>query len=300
MRAFAVCLLVLGACASEPKVSFPGAAWADSDRDLNEVQLAGAPLNAQAFVAEAAFLFPAESRELVRCLKRAAFAKRVAERLGLMLPPDFLAAKLAENIEVMRLGLGETSLNDWSAARYGQSWASVQAAMKARLHDQWLYQMVVRADAWLSGRVRLHILVSRDEAKAQKWASDLSYGANPRLLAGESLVVGQMPDASFSPMARYLPNPLGEWLDAAHVHEVLGPFRFQGDSAWHVVRLSEVFEPHVDLPPRSVLLDGLSSEPISPLEARAWFEEMSRRYNAHGNLPGISALSSPFVPNRPN
>ncbi len=300
MRSLALFALALLSCAGEAMRSTQPVVWVDAPSALHSIQIEHAPLDARAFAAEAAFSFPRQSRELVRSIQRAEFARLEAKRLDLLLPSTILESRLAGNIAAIEDGLGAVSKEDWARSIYEQPWPSVRAAMKERLHNQLLYQMVLRANAWLSGRVRLHVWVTRDEAQAKAWATELASGVNPRELAGESLDVGQMPDGSFSPMSRNLPQPLGEWLETANVHDVLGPFHFDGDAAWHVVRVSELFEPQSDLPPRQVLFDELDSQPIGALEARAWFEEMSRRYNARGNLPGISALSSPFVPNRPN
>lgn len=284
------------ACQSNPREE--RARLGDSSRPavISEVSVRGQPLDARALASEAAFLFPEESRALIRSLLRAEFAKLEAQRLGLQIDRDELQRAVAENRQGIEDSLGpDQTPDDWALARYGRRWEEFQAVLSRHLASNQLYQLVLRADALMQGRYRIHMLVGRDQSLAESWARKLRSGADPRILAAESMDRGPQGDCSYPPLPLYLPEPLASGLVEATAGAVIGPFQLEGDQAWRVVRLQERLGPRDSLPPRVWLLENLRKEPISALEARAWFEEMLRRYTAREQLPSIQTPASPFV-----
>jgi hypothetical protein len=249
---------------------------------LGAVVVEGIALDASAFAAEMALLFPEQSAEVVRSLLRAAFARREAERLGLDADPAEVEASLATMAEELGDAL---SREDWARSRYGLSWAEVRAAYATRLRANQLYQLVLRADAVASGRLRVRWFLLADEGDADAVADRLRLGATPGAVAAATL----QPDAPEDLLPSYLPRPWRDALAEAALGDVVGPLRFDGDRIWRVAVLLERLPPGT-VPAREALLDGLRERPISAVEARAWFEEMLRRYTATtGPLP----VSSP-------
>lgn len=293
-----VAALLPAACAGAPANG--GALLPNPGREpgrLPGTEVSGEVLSASALASEAAFHFPDETRALVRGLLRSEFARREALRLGLEADPAVLDESLGQALEGIREQLADDeTLEEWARERYGRSAAQVEDAVRERLRSNQLYQLTLRADARGRVRYRVQMLVSLDEAQARGWARKLEVGADPRKLAPESADPGPHGDATFPPLPEYLPQPLGTALEAAAPGETVGPFQLEGDSAWRVVRLVEKLEPTREVPPVSVLIEELRAEPLSALEARAWFEEMVRRYTAEERLPGIQAPTSAFVP----
>ena len=287
-----------GAACGAAAVEQPAAAvFGSRPGVLPGIAVEGAPLDARALASEAAFLFPDETRALVRGLLRVEFARREAERLGLSVDQAALAQALAEAEAGIRASLPEDGdLEEWSRTRYGRAWSEVRHALEARLSDNQLYQQALRAEAAVAGRVRLHVLVSADSDHATTWARKLRGGADPRALAAESIDPGPRGDSERGPLPVFLPEPLGSALAGAGPGEVVGPFRFEGDRFWHVARLLERIPAERALPPTAQLIASLRERPVDPIEARAWFEEMSRRYTAAERLPAVLAPAAAFVP----
>lgn len=262
---------------------------------LPGVRVGDAALDARALAAEAAFLFPDQARAMIGSLLRSELARREARRLGLEADHGTLARSVEEAVAGIRASLvaGE-SLDDWARERFGRSWDEVRTVLEGHLADNQLYQLAVRAEARRHPRYRVHLLVSRDRQQAEEWARKLRAGADPAVLARESLEPGPKGDGRLPPLPPYLPPPLGEALAEAPVGSVVGPFRFLGDERWRVVRLAERLPPAAPAPV-PVLLAGLEEDPLSPLEGRAWFQEMLRRYNAVQGLPDIQGPAIRFV-----
>ena len=252
-------------------------------------------LDARALASEAAFHFPDETRALLRGLLRSEFARREAARLGLSPDRGELERALGEAVANIEATLGpDGSFEDWARERYGRSGREVEAAIQRRIEDNQLYQLALRTEAALQGGYDLHILSTLDEEQAAAWARQLRAGASPVTLAPLSVDPGPAGDAGFRVSAA-LPAPLGEGLRNAAPGDVVGPFRFAGDQLWRVARLRARIEPRA-APPPGVLLEELRKRPIHALEARAWFEEMLRRYTASERLPEIQAPVDAFVP----
>lgn len=270
-------------------------------------------LSAQAFVAEAAFLYPQESRTLVHALLRAEFARLEAQRLQLEVDPAELELALQGSIEGLKASLPPgQSLDTWAQQRFDRGWIVVEATLRRHLQQNQLFQMCARAHSWTEGRVELQMLTGRDQSQAQTWARQLRTGASAAQMAIQSLDPGPNGDASLPPLPLSLPAPLGEWLQAtastdelaqatsatgSSKDRVFGPFQFAGEQVWRVVYVKRWLAAESDVPPRQVLLEELRRQPVSPLEERGWFEAMLKRYNAAENLPAIQAPAAAFVRN---
>jgi hypothetical protein len=294
----AAALLALGAaaCGVAP-ASADGAAH--STHGLDEVRIGELRLDPRAFVAQTAFVFPDETREVVRSLLRQEFAAREAERLGLA--PDL--ARVERELADFERGVaaefapGE-DLESWSRARYGRRWDETRLVLADQLARNQLYQLCVRAEARMGPRARMHWLLTADEEQARTWARQLAGGLDPRALAAESRVRGSEPDGSFPAAAARLPAPHRDALEGRAAGAVIGPLRFDGDRAWWVGRVAETLPAGAALPPVAELLAELDHAPLSPLEGRAWFEAMLSRYTASEGAPSITAPVAPFVPSR--
>lgn len=289
----AVAAWLAAACAGAPAV--PPA----SEAGLAEIRVGAAGLDPRAFVAQAAFLFPEETREIARSLLRAELAAREAERLGLAADRGRVEAEVAAFEAAVAAEIGEAGDFDaWARERYGRTWAEARLVLAAQVESNQLYQLCARAEARLAGAVRLHWLATADEAQAKAWARQLAAGADPRALAGASLVRGPLPDGSFAPAAPRLPEPHADALSGAVAGTVVGPLRFDGDRIWWVGRVAEVAQPAAGAPPVAELLQELDRAPLSPLEGRAWFEHALSRYTAAAGAPSITAPVPAFVPLR--
>ncbi len=286
---------LLGAAAACSAPASPGGGSARAT--LPEIRLASAQLDARAFAAEAAFLFPEETRELTRSLLRAEFAAREAERLGLAPDEARVDQEIAAFVESLRQDLGgeAADFEAWARQRYGRSWEEVLAVLREHLGRNQLYQLCVRADARQQTRVRMHWLVSGDADEAAAWARQLRSGADPRSLLAGSLVRGREPDGSFAPMAARLPQPHQEALAGAAAGTIVGPLRFDGDRSFWVGRVAEIEAASSAPPPVQELLAELDRRPLELLEGRAWFESMLRRYTANDGAIPIAAPQPAFV-----
>ncbi len=259
----------------------------------------GTLLDARAFAAEAAFVYPEESREVARSLLRNDFAAREAGRLGLSADAARAAAELADFEASLRAELGpQADLEAWARRRYACSWEEVRRVLGEHLERNQLYQLCVRAEARLQTRLRLHWLVTADPAQAEEWARQLRSGLDPRTLLPASALAGTEADGSFTPIPARLPRPFTGALQGQAAGAVVGPFQFEGDRAWWVGRVAEVLQPEAALPPVAILLQDLDQRPLQALEIRTWFEAMADRYTANGVVPAISGPPSAFVPAR--
>lgn len=288
-----LCLIGAAAGCSAPASSGGAAARAT----LPEVRLDAAQLDLRAFAAEAAFLFPEETRELTRSLLRAEFAAREAERLGLAADSARLNQEMTAFEDSLRQDLGGEAADFelWARQRYGRSWEEVRRVLSEHLGRNQLYQLCVRAEASRQTRVRMHWLVTGDAAEAESWARQLRSGVDPRTLLTGSLVRGREPDGSFAPMAARLPQPHQEALAGAAPGTVLGPLRFDGDRSFWVGRVAEVEAALGATPPAQELLAELDRRPLELLEGRTWFESMLRRYTANDGAISIAAPQPAFV-----
>ncbi len=298
-RRVPVLALLALACAGAPD---PGPAPMQLQRSaaaLPGISVGGEPLDARAFAAAAAFLFPEQSRALVRALLRSEFARREALRLGLRVPAAHLEEAVAAAVEGLEGGLpAGQDRETWARERYGRSWREVEVALRRQIEENQLYQLVLRADALLGPRYDCHVLIGREEAQARRWAEQLRAGASPAVLAAASLDPGPEGDGRFPPLPRYLPPPVREAFREASPGTVVGPFQLEGEPVWRVLRVAEILPPVEDLPPVSALLEDLRLHPVTELETRAWFAEMMRRYTAAERLPALVPPDSAFVPAR--
>ncbi|NQU48530.1 MAG: hypothetical protein HQ519_07770 [Planctomycetes bacterium] len=292
----ALCWFVALGCQGAQQWDSPAKGMA-ADSGLPDVRLDGSYLNAQAFVAEAAFLFPAESRSLVHALVRSEFARLEANRLQLELDPKELQAALEQSVAGLEASLpAGQNLDDWALQRFDRSWVVVNETLRRHLAENQLFQLCARAHAMTGPRAELQMLTSRDQQQAQNWARQLKTGASASSLAALSLDPGPQGDASLPPLPMALPAPLGEWLcQQKSAGTVFGPFQFGDEQVWRVVYVRRLLAGLAALPPISILIEDLSKNPVSPLEERAWFDAMAKRYNAVENLPAIQAPAAAFV-----
>lgn len=295
-RTASAVLLGLAACTAPPATDSASGHLERAPASLSGVSVDGAALDARAFAAAAAFLFPEQSRALVRELLRAELAQREAQRLQLGPDAGAVQRSLDAALAGIQKGLppGE-DLEGWARRVYGRSLDEVRAALRSQLQDNQLYQLALRAGAHEQGRVRVAMLVSADAEQAETWARQLRLGADPAGMAAQSLE--RAPDGTpwFPPLPDYLPEPLGPALAGAQPGGVVGPLQLPGDSAWRVLLLRERLAPEA-VPPVAALLAELAAQPVGALEARAWFEEMCRRYTAADPLPALQAPGPAFLP----
>jgi hypothetical protein len=259
------------------------------------VSVAGAGLDLRAYVAGMAFVFPEESAEMARSLARTEMARLEAQRLDIRIPEARVeeAMDLFANSLLAQLGPGVT-LDDWSEARHAFPWARMRPHYRDHLAENLLYQAVLRADAYLAGRVGLYWFLSGEEGEAHSWAVSLRSGRDPKALVAESLLPGSNPDGSFPPMTHELPGAAGQALREAKVGQVVGPMQLPGDRTWRVGLVVVVLPGVSQLPPVEALLAELESQPIDALEARAWFEKMSLRYTATTEISPFSGPTQAF------
>jgi len=266
---------------------------------LEGVSLQDSALAMNSFVAEMQFVFPQQSAEISRSLLRTALAQREAQRLGIQLPRVAVESAITTLEKSVLQSLGaQGDLDAWSYAQHQQSWAAVRPQYARHLADNLLYQTVLRADAMLHGRVKMWWMLGSTSVQASQWARSLVSGRDPASLLSESLMPGPEPDGSYPPLASYLPGAAGIQLATAKAGDVIGPLQLPGDQSWMVGLVIAVLPALEQLPPVSVLLEDLRQHPVGPLEARAWFDEMSRRYTASANFAPISAPLEAFVPIR--
>jgi|FLOH01.1.fsa_nt_gi hypothetical protein len=266
---------------------------------LDGVSMQDSALAMNSFVAEMQFVFPQQSAEISRSLLRTAMAQREAQRLGIQLPKLAVESAITtlETSVLQSLG-AEGDLDSWAYAQHQQSWAAVRPQYARHLADNLLYQTVLRADAIQHGRVKMWWLLSSTSSQATQWARSLASGRDPASLLSESLVSGPEPDGSYPPLAVYLPGAAGVQVATATAGDLIGPLQLPGDQSWMVGLVIAVLPAQEQLPPVSVLLEDLRQHPVGPLEARAWFDEMSRRYTAHAIFSPITAPLEAFVPIR--
>ncbi|MFK5954968.1 MAG: hypothetical protein QM477_00830 [Planctomycetota bacterium] len=297
-RLAVVGLLLLGfSCQAGPTHELPNSRTSRVQRNQSVAGVAvqGAGLNLRAFVAQMAFVFPAESAELTRSLVRTQMARLEAERLELSVPESRIDQAFTQFTQGLVAQLGaNTNPDAWALARHDASWREVQPLYRQNLADNLLYQIVLRADARQSGRVGLYWFVTGDQAQARSWASGLKAGRSPQSMVEESLLAGPSPDGSYPPVSRDLPGMLGEQLQNPSVGQVIGPLQLEGDRSWRVGLVTEVLDPETELPPVAILLEELKNQPIDALEARAWFEKMSRRYTVSTSLSPFSGPTQAF------
>ena len=259
------------------------------------VSVSGAGLDLRAYVAGMAFVFPDESTEMARSLARTEMARLEAQRLDIRIPDSRVedAMDLFSKSLLAQLGL-DVSLDDWSMDRHGFPWLQMRPLYARHLADNLLYQAVLRADAYLNGRVGLYWFLSADEGEAQAWAVSLRSGRDPKALVMESLLPGPLADGNFPPMTKELPGTAGAVLEKAKVGQVLGPMQLPGDRTWRVGMVYAVLPPAAQLPPVEALLTELETQPVDALEARAWFEKMSLRYTATTEISPFSGPTQAF------
>ncbi len=295
----ALLLAAAGACAGGPPADN-----APAFRSRNEpgialpgISVQGDPLDARALIADMAFHFPGETSALIRGLLRTEFARR--EGMRLELAPD--ASEVERSWKTTREGILKSlddgqDLDSWARERYGRNGQEVSGAIRKRLEENQLYQLVARADALLTGRYRLHMLMSRNKDLAGRWARKARAGADLRSLAKEADDAGPAGNGAWPPLPVYLPDPLGAAVADLEPGGIAGPLRLEGDQGWLVARLVEKLPPLKNIPPVSELLHSLRTDPVSAFEARAWFEKMLRRYTAKERLPDLLPPENPFVP----
>jgi len=266
---------------------------------LGAVQVEQRALRAASFAAEAALMFPEESRALTRALLRQEFARLEAARLAIAADP----AELARALEATTQGLAAEAeraggLEAWALERYGQSWNSVRLALSKRLELNQLYQLCARAWSLQVGQVELRMLSTREQETAAQWARKLRAGASAEVLASASLDPGPHGDGRTPWLPAVLPAPIGKQFSATEAGELVGPFQFDGEAVWRVAQLVQRREPTA-MPPRGEILRSLREQPISPLEERAWFEAMLARYNARDGIPAVETPQQAFVRRTP-
>lgn len=303
MRVAALALLAamaIAACAAPPntEAQAPRSTSAGARvpaHGLMTISVDGRGLLATRFAAEAALMFPEESRALTRALLRQEFAQLESERLAITVDASEAERALAATEASLRdEAQAAGGLEAWAVARYGQSWSSVRLALAKRLELNQLYQLCTRAWCLSDGRVAIRLLSARDQATAEDWARKLRAGASGDVLAAASLDPGPQGDGRLPWLPARLPAPLGAQFADAEVGAVVGPFQFEGESVWRVAELLECSPPQL-LPPRAELMADLRAQPISPLEERAWFEAMLDRYNARDGIPAVETPPRAFV-----
>ncbi len=293
-------LSVAGACQQTPEWETAAKGLGNNANGslLADVRLQGEFLSAHAFAAEAAFLYPEESRTLVHAIFRAEFARLEGMRLQLEVPAAEVDAALQSSVAGLEGSLPDgVSLDDWAQRRFDRNWQVVNGILRRHLEQNQLFQLCARAHSRMSGQVELQMLSSQDVQQAKTWARQLQTGAAAAQLAIQSLDPGPNGDASLPPLPMHLPAPLGPWLQQGGEERIFGPFQFDGEQVWRVVFVKRRIAAETEVPPRAVLLEDLRKQPVSPLEERAWFEAMVDRYNAVENLPAIQAPAAAFVRN---
>ena len=254
-------------------------------------------LAAHAFAAEASFLFPEESRALAHALLRAEFSRLEAERLGVEPEVAAVDAALAASVAGLRKQAPDGQLEAWAQQRYGRGWEPVEAGLRQRLEDNQRFQLCVRAWSLQQGRVQFRMLSTQDEITAHDWLRRIRAGASSAAMVSASLDAGPAGDGSLP----WLPQASPGWLPAHIVPselesgEVFGPVQLPGESVWRVLEVLALEAPFMTVPPRAQLLEALRSEPVGPLEERAWFAAMSDRYNAREGLPAFETPARSFV-----
>ncbi len=272
---------------------------AEAGGGIPAVRIGERELSARALAAEAAFLFPQQTRALVHALLRNALADAEAQRLALSPDEAAVDRALEQAVTAIRAQLtAGADLEQWAREGFGRSWVDYQAALRLRLRANQIYQLCARAGSREVGRVRLQMLVGAEQEQADGWARRLRAGASAAVLAAESLDPGPAGDASLPPLPVDLAAPLGKLLFDAPSGTVLGPFQFEGDPLWRVVLVQDWLPPIAQPPAVAQLLADLAAQPLGPLEALAWFERNRQRYNALENLPALIAPEPAFEPSR--
>lgn len=254
-------------------------------------------LDAQAFAAEASFLFPEESRALAHALLRSEFARLESERLGLEPERAEVDAALAASVEGLRAQAPGGSLHEWARQRYGRGWEPVEAGLRQRLEDNQRFQLCARAWSLQQGRVELRMLTTRDETIAHDWIRRLGAGASFEAMLRASLDAGPSGDGKLP----WLPQATSGWIPEERfpsqlsVGAIFGPIQLPGESVWRVFEVLALEAAVETVPPRQTLLAGLREQPVGALEERAWFVAMSARYNAREGLPAFETPTRSFV-----
>jgi len=279
-------------CHQASRQSVPSFFGQDSIQKIDEKSLLP-----QAFVQEAAFLFPLESKALTRVLMRREFVRLENQRLLYSANQEALALSLSKGEEEIQSNLlAGQSLDYWAQHRYGHPWREVRQAMATRFEENQIYQLCARAWTLQQDQVRLRLGVSENEEQAHAWVRRLRSGANPQFLAAESLDPGPQGDARLPWLPIALPTPLGEMLKGCQPGQTLDPFVFPGERLWRVAWVEKWKAGVAALPSASLLFENLTQNPLSSLEAEAWFQAMLRRYTAVQGRTGIQALRPAFIP----
>lgn len=251
----------------------------------------------EAFLNEAAFLYPLESRNLLRSLSRRQFVFLENQKFNFVANEAEIRSNLQEarNRIVSNLSSQET-IDNWSYSQYGLPWTDVESAIRERLKENQIYQFCVRAWSLHQKRVRLRLGASKHQSDAESWVRRLESGAHPDLLAAESIDSGMWGDAPLLWLPFDLPTPLGDLLAELDATggvsgRTIGPFRFSGENLWRVAWVEKIEHPLNQAINSTFLLSALREDPISLLESEAWFSAMLERYTATPRFLEVTALS---------
>ncbi|MDJ0974819.1 MAG: hypothetical protein QNJ98_10200 [Planctomycetota bacterium] len=212
------------------------------------------------------------------------FARDEARRIGLVVPPASLARAVAKEVEartkLVREVYGpEAKLADWVKEGYGLTVDAWQREVLApRIGSVLLKQRVVRLFTRSKLRLIARIIVTFDQAKAQRLAQKLQSGADFSLVAlkesedATRKVGGTLPPIARGDLAGF---PIVEQrLFAARPGALLGPWRVQvgGKPQYQIYKLVRREEPWQMTGAALFrrLETDLGTQPVTQAELEAW------------------------------
>ena len=241
-------------------------------------------LDARAFVAQTALLFPEEARLVGQSLVRSEMASLDAQEMHLEPPAEALKEALQLALRDVERGLDpEMSLSAWCELRFSCNLKDFQAALLRRLENNLRYQMAVRARLQTTARHQMLVVSFPEKLVAMERATAWRSGADPRQTQGCREI--ELSDKTFLAWTGQDPA-LGI---------LVGPIQLPESKAWHLLRIGKPFPPTA-IPPAHVLVQWAREDPLDPLEAQAWWGDSLARYTAKVTAPVIQSGPHSFVP----
>jgi parvulin-like peptidyl-prolyl isomerase len=209
-----------------------------------------------------------------------------AAALGITLPPGEVEARTEEQVRSreteIRVQYGpEVTLERYLRERFGFTPEGFRKDTEALVRLQALRDRVVRFEASRQDRIRIRVLVLKDEAEAREAARRLREGADFSALARQ---VSLAPAEDLPPYRRedVQPPALGEELFALAAGEISRPVRVakEGREVFEVFKVVETL-PGRDLPWAGAaegIERGLRTSPVTPAEYLQWARRARERH----------------------
>ncbi|MBN2492375.1 MAG: peptidylprolyl isomerase [Planctomycetes bacterium] len=243
---------------------------------------------------------PRLARLLVEDLAKLRVLRAEVERLGIEVPEDRLAVRMAaidREVEAAARGAGKSTA-DFIAERFGISLDVFRAAQRLKLRTLLAQERVVRYARILDDVVEGRILVVETRAAADRIVRQLGQGADFAALARRDSVHASKERGGLLP-------PVGRWGVHAELEEVLFALspggisapveiREEGRTLWVVLksvqRIPARRVPYAAV--RDEIERELEERPFEDLEAEGWIQHALRRHEVRILIPAPAPASA--------